>query len=193
MIPTPRDTLRAWLQAHPPHRLAQDDETGLTKAGLLPFLPTTQEADWQILVMRPRGDKPALGPPPLQICKGTRMARIGGDWSDMRKKTKDYDESESLAETALREAEEELGIQPNAIIRLYDLGNAGFASASTSKGKYMRLFAAELKNREDLLPMAHIAATTAERRWLSFKEFAWQGREDHVQIAANALSRLQLR
>lgn len=184
----------AWLAAHPPAPLAaptQPDEA-VIKAGILPFLPAPSPDGWKWLFMRPVAEHPHLPPPPLQICKGTRMGLSGGKWKDVKKKFSphDFERLETPAETALREGVEELGLELSAILRLYDLGDAEFSSASTGKKKSMRLFAAELADERHLLPMESVEPSTAERRWCSLQEFAWQARPDHLDIVEKSRSML---
>lgn len=165
-------------------------EENVTKAGLLPFIRRTQTEQWKLLLMRPRADKPALGPPLLQLCKGTRMQRFHGTWQDIKGDILPADSAdpEPLSRTALREGLEELGLPVSGITRLFDAGTHAFTSASSSKPKYLRLFLAEVTEENGLLPAAGIAATTAERAWLSLQECTPERvRGDHIPLIRSAV------
>jgi 8-oxo-dGTP pyrophosphatase MutT (NUDIX family) len=142
--------------------------------------------------MRPRGRHRELGPPPLQICKGTRMMLREGAWRDMHENDlhSRSEAVEKLIETALREAVEETGLELAHIAALFDLGQASFRSATNGREKHMWLFAALMKGAECLLPMAQVADSTAERKWCTLEEFRVSGRKDHVPIVERAVSLL---
>ena len=95
---------------------------------------------------------------------------------------------ESLAETALREGIEELGLRLKNIKQLLDVGPYRFSSATTGKSKEMWLFAAEMASGDF---SADVAPTTAERVWLSLEEFDIAGREDHRYILRDIESKLK--
>lgn len=159
-----------------PLREADEGGESYVKCGVVPFSRDGETV--RFYVMKPRGHVPALGAPTFQICKGTRMyfrPEIG--WRDMPA----ADVSglkETLAETALREGIEELGLKLDNIAALFDLGGFSFSSATTGKEKRMWLFAAALEHDDDFLRDAEIALSTAERRWLTAEEFASLGRPD---------------
>lgn len=192
-----RESYKRLLEACPPISLPVWGEGGadtLSKAGLLPFLPAARPEDFRFCVMRPQGVFPSLGRPPLQICKGTRMrlVRKGSRqvWEDMRGTAAgEVLAVESLAETALREGEEEIGLNPEAIRKLFDLGTAGFVSATSGQKKAMRLFAAELALSE-ALPPGRLPPSTEEITWCTPAEFALTGREDHRPLLVQAAQRL---
>lgn len=142
--------------------------------------------------MKPVARHPHLPPPEWQICKGTRMfCPVGGSWEDMKDGARPSGEIEALAETALREGAEEMGLKLANIRRLFDLGAHDFSSALTGKSKRMWLFAAELHAPDDFLPAHEVEAATAERGWLSASEFAVAGRSDHRYILAAIETRLR--
>lgn len=187
-----RSTIMHRLEAHPPLALPSLPGPGglLNKAGLLPFVRAgVDRRNWRFLTMRPRGEHPELGPPPLQICKGTRMGKTGGKWRDLPKSADvaHYSEIESLPCTALREGIEELGVILEAMHPLYDCGPATFTSAKSGDAKYMHLLLAEMQDEQALLPMEQVDATTSERRWVNLEEFSHAGRADHLAIVTRLL------
>jgi len=164
------------------------------KAALVPFI---RRAGLDYYFMKPRAAHEELGAPEFQICKGTRMHYINGiGWRDMEETMSPTENSESenlretMLETALREGREELGIDFQNIVGLFDLGAHSFTSASTGKIKQMWVFAAEVIDANDFLPAQEIADTTAERRWLSASEFANVGRADHKPIIMDIHAKL---
>lgn len=161
-----------------------------TKAGVVPFI---RSKPYQFYVMKPRGTVPELGAPPFQLCKGTRQHHVSSlGWRDIKEGAEMADQYETLGETALREGIEELGLDIENITRLFDLGDYGFASATTGRGKQMWLFAAEVANKENFLSSEHIAATTEERNWLTVDQFTIVGREDHRYILADIERKLAM-
>jgi hypothetical protein len=158
----------------------------VTKAGLL---PVRREGDaLSFYLMQPRGDKPQLGPPPFQLCKGTRMALRDGQWHDLRDEGEAADDAEPLVVTALREGIEEIGLKLENVTALYDLGFHDFASASSGRRKGLWLFAATVRDAADFLPPD---AATADCRWFTPAQYAAAGRPDHAAIMALAAGRLQ--
>jgi len=179
----------AFLKALPPHAAPEAQgaaENAVVKAGIIPFIrrPATS-----IYVMRPRGVHPELGSPPFQLAKGTRMTQVMCEWVDMEKGDIADACAEPLPATALREGIEELGLVLDNIKEWWDMGTHTFASASTGKPKWLRLFAAEMHEPENFLPMEQVAPTTAERRWMRVEEFMRDGRADQRGMVA-ALEKL---
>lgn len=150
-----------------------------TKAGVLPFCYV--DGVRQYYVMKPRAERPDLPPPEFQLCKGTRMQQGEGNgpWHDMRGDDIADELSETLVQTALREGMEELGLQLENIVGLYELGGYDFSSATTGKGKQVWLYAAEIRNCDDFI---ETEASTLARQWMSIAEFAVVGRPDHRYI-----------
>lgn len=192
----------SFLNALPTHILHTQPadavlRSGLDKAGILPFL--TADGGLQLCVMLPKAVHPELGRPAWQLCKGTRMVQdaYGSAWRDMRKDEGEEAVSgklkaEHLATTALREGHEELGLIPQAIAELFDLGTVDFTSASTGKTKQMWLFAVRVDDPTSaLLPMQQVTPTTDARRWCSMEEFAKVGRMDHVPIVRQSILALE--
>ena len=174
--------IQTHLQQHNVVSLVQDSAMRLSpdrfvKAGLLPFM---RAGGLRYCVMKPVAKQPDLPPPEWQICKGTRMHYIEGiGWRDMKEGTPSEDRRERLVETALREGMEELGLELANIVGLFDMGPYNFASATSGKGKHMWVFAVEVIDAYDFLPLEKIADTTADRSWLLADEFAKTGRADH--------------
>jgi hypothetical protein len=149
------------------------------KAGVIPYI---RDDGLLFYVMKPRATRPDLGVPLFQLCKGTRMHHVPGvGWRDLRDSELGA-HKETLAETALREGIEELGLKLENIKQLLDMGPYSFASATTGREKQMWLFAAEMKDTEDFLPDSQIATTTSARQWLDTAQFEVVGRGDHHYI-----------
>jgi hypothetical protein len=173
-------------------RLYPDEHipAAVTKVGILPFI-IASDGSLKILFMKPRAEAKKLGAPAFQIAKGTRRINVNGDWCDMREDDLIHaDESfyESLLGTALREGQEEVGLQTSNILRLFDMGGFTFVSASRKTIKPLHMFAAELANTSDFIAFE---ATTAETSWMSVEEFAKVGRTDHIAIAGAIIKRLK--
>lgn len=161
-----------------------------TKAGVVPF---QRKQDFSYYVMKPRGEVPELGAPLYQLCKGTRQQLLEKKgWRDIRETQRDAGavDKETLAETALREGIEELGLKLQNIEQLFDLGGFEFSSATTGRSKFMWLFAALVKDADDFLPDAEVATTTETRRWLHATEFGVAGRQDHQYILTEIEAKL---
>ena len=163
---------------------AQADIALFHKAGLLPFVAN------RFLVMKPVAKHAHLPPPAFQLCKGTRMALIKGEWTDLRE-GQTSETAETLAATALREGMEELALSLEGINDIYDLGPYDFASASSGAPRRLWLFAARLSSEQALQPESDMAETTAARRWLTTAEFAHEGRKDHRPILEAAARQLK--
>ena len=134
------------------------------------------------MVMTPVANKPDMGLPEFQICKGTRMYHDGNQWRDMRGNVPDGATLEALPHTAIREGIEELGIRVSNIARAQMLGEYRFTSATNRRDVSLWLLGAEMKNAEDFLPQEAVASVTHERRWMTLAEFNKEGRPDHAHI-----------
>lgn len=192
MMPDPRTTIQVFLKQCPPISLLLDSVApdGFTKAGLVPFL--WEEGELQFYVMKPHGKMPNLGAPPYQLGKGTRMYFVPGvGWRDMRDEGDYGGVKESLAETALREGMEELGVELTNIKELFDLGPYHFSSATTGKSRQMWLLAAQVREADGFMSASQVAHTTEAREWLSVSEFAVVGRADHHYILQDIEKRLK--
>lgn len=150
----------------------------ITKAAILPVARDATTGKWRVYLMRPRGEKPELGAPPLQMAKGTRMWLGPHGWVDMRSEVPADALLEPLSETALREGEEELGLVKANVVLLKDCGIQIFRSATTGEEKPLAMFTCTLKNL-DLWDKP--AETTAESRWVGEAEMGLV-RPDHAEI-----------
>ena len=170
------------------HSVTPQPDHFYNKAGTIPYICGTQK---RFLVMKPVAKHAHLPPPQYQLCKGTRMHKLETGWHDLADGQQPSGIPETLLATALREGIEELGLIPEAIKVLYDVGPYAFASAKTQTPRYMWLFASELPNETELLPMPEVATTTAERRWMTLEEFSKAGREDHIDILCDIATKLE--
>ncbi|NBX04345.1 MAG: NUDIX hydrolase [Alphaproteobacteria bacterium] len=172
-----RPQIADFLASCPPLRLGGLVGEAYTKAGVVPFM--RGEDGLRFYAMKPRAKRPDLPPPEFQLCKGTRMTQEDGQWRDMRDGEVSTELSETLAETALREAMEEIGLVLANVTALFDVGGYDFASAASGKSKKMWLFATEVASAENF---TDTEASTAERGWFTLDEFALVGRADHHEI-----------
>ena len=179
-----REQIQAFLHER---KLVTASAPAIRKAGLVAFM----REPLCYYVMTPVANKPDLGLPEFQICKGTRMYKSDDGWADMRGVVPDGALMETLPETALREGIEELGLKLSNIAALQALGEYSFTSATNRKEVALWLLAAEMQNEADFLPPHAIAASTAERRWMTLAEFRKAGRPDHAHILGLAEERIQ--
>ncbi len=175
--------IQAFLRDYPCEAAALP---AIRKAGLVPFM----RHPLRYMMMMPVAEKPDLGLPEFQICKGTRMFLQNGVWRDMRGDVPEDAVLETLPETALREATEELGLKVDNIAATVALGEYRFTSATNRKEIAMWLLAAEMKEAEDFLPMQQVATSTHARRWFTLAEFRQEGRPDHAHILGLVEERL---
>ena len=197
-------------------------------AGVVPFYFTHAEyvtENLRFYVMRPHHKHAHLPPPLWQIAKGTRYICIDGHWrdttpedipllqrlhrqSDTRYKgtqphTLPADTScEDLLDTALREAEEELGLHPHHIAQWFDAGCHRFTSVQAAANasaqvstqpalyKKMWLFAGEVTDPDLLAQSTPSSHSTQACRWYSVKAFSADGRDDHASILQTIAQRL---
>ncbi|MBI1276446.1 NUDIX domain-containing protein [bacterium] len=159
-------------------------------AGLVPFNYAKNGA-MQFYVARPQARKPDLPPPDFQIGKGTRMMLDNGQWRDIRQEDlplKESDDAEALYVTALREAEEELGLKPESVTNpIYAFGVHRFFSATTREPKDMALFFTELHAGHRFSAPDATHGKTQECRWLTLPEHETLMRPNH----AKALDRFE--
>lgn len=183
---TDHDAIDAFLQQISITRLWEELQTGAdyqyNKSGVVPFV--RKDGAFHYYVMKPQGKAPGLGKAMFQLCKGTRQYRAAsGEWLDIRSEEGQAAEhKETLAGTALREGNEELGLKLQNISALWDLGAFSFKSATTGKTKYMWLYAGRVKSQDDFLKHGYITESTAERQWVTLAEFSVVGRPDHVYV-----------
>ncbi len=153
------------LIGHPALRTcAYTGDKPVIKAGLLPYMQN--EEGVRFLLHRP---KPVRNPQdvlPFQIARGSREAVMEGEAVELRDHAEAIRLLEAGAEmipaqqTALREAEEELGLPADAITCLYDCGVLAY------KDYGIHCFMAQVAEDVRLLP----ARDSAEVAWLSQKE-----------------------
>lgn len=136
-------------------RLGLRDEEGfehIEKCGVLPVRQTSK-GGFEYYLMRPIAQKPELGAPGFQICKGTRDPVNGS--------------LERLGVTALREGIEEIGLRMGAIAHMEKWGEVSITSASSGEEKPLYLYLVHIKNGATFAePSPHFAATE-ECRWKS--------------------------
>ena len=159
------------------------------KVGIVPFI--INDGKIQIMAMKPIAENEKLGKPQFQIAKGTRRININGNWCDMRADDLKFaDESfyESLLDTALREGQEEIGLKPKNIKKIYDLGDFVFISASKGTKSPLHLFAAEIIDINDF---SEFEESTEETKWLSPEEFTQLSRSDHSLIMNEIIEMLE--
>ena len=171
------------------------DQAVYRKAGIIPVM--RKERSLHYFVMKPVAKHRHLDAPLFQLCKGTRMHRVPGKgWMDMPDGEAQGRTVETLEQTALREGMEELGLIPENIRTLFDVGPYRFSSSVSGKERNMWLFAAEIISVDDFLPDEDIAETTAARGWMHVRQFMEgsgqtpPGREDHVPIIGDIEKRL---
>lgn len=170
--------MKKWLDEHPPVALGTENPS-LVKAGMLPVQYTNE---WWVYAVKPPAKKQELAPPEFQIAKGTRMFCLQHTWQDCTKTLPDtYDELEPLPLTALREAEEEIGLSHQQIAKWFDMGEVRFVSATEGHQKSMQLYAAYLHT-----PLED----TSHARWLSLPEAKRLMRADHFAIVEHAVHAL---
>lgn len=159
-------------------------EESVGKAGVLPFY-VKPDGTYMFYLMRPQALHLELGPPELQIAKGTRRIRHSGKWRDVSLRDfpiRDLSRAEDILVTAIREGAEEIGLRTDNIQELYWGKVFAFASASMGGEKYMMVFAANIIDPEAFEEPDDITAKTGECRWVSLKESETQARDDHYSI-----------
>lgn len=125
-------------------------DRGVNRAGLVPFYWNEEKQEFEMMFMKP--SNPLYGGPHFQICKGK------------------IEDNETSMETAVREAEEELGLPRGLITAVYDcgcwLGRTQFYSAIVT-------------SKESYLPCDE---ETGEVDWMTLSEFESIGRDIHVDV-----------
>ncbi len=156
----------------------------VTRAGVLPFY-VPPHGPCEFLFMTPR-PKNGLAPPKDQIAKGGRQVKINGVWRDMEDRSIDAStlEMEPVAATAMREGREEIGLLPENVTRLYDIGPVEFISEKKKIPTKMYLFAAQVKTKENF-------ERVEGARWMTLDAFLKEGREDHRKIVERAWVEIQ--
>ena len=122
------------------------------RAALIPFVEEGDEVS--MLFMKP--SKPQYGGDKFQLAKGKQ------------------EEGESLVDTALREAKEELGLFEGNVLALEDIGE--WLGRTT-------VFVCHIKDR-DMFGDPHYE--TGETRWMTLEDFDKDGRDLHKPIVKAA-------
>lgn len=164
----------------------------LNQAGMLPFF--RQGAELRLALILPRAKYPDRPPPQYQLVKGTRQGWKNGAFHDLT--TDELPPSpnqpaEPLLVTALREAEEEIGLDRGKIIKIYDLGVAQSIKTRTGKMERVRLYACELKDSSALAAIAEDHPTTCAFKFFPCHALAGEIREDHLPIVQSACHALK--
>ncbi len=174
--------------------VSTDQERHIRFAGIVPVEINGKNV--RIWLMRPEARKPHLPPPEFQIGKGTRMRRGAeqGGWHDLTETDMPLSDdstiqAESLLRTAVREGEEELGVLPTNIERLWDVGVFSFTSASTGAAKQMWLYVAALHDVNLLQRPDKQYGHTQECHWLDLSTDLVLIRPDHADVLQDIAAR----
>jgi len=154
------------------------------KAGVVPFV-RSPKGSVEYLVMKPR---PKHDETTFQICKGTRQYQDSPHhFTDIKMGEDPKGPKEPLAVTALREGAEELGLKPDDIKHMIDLGPYEFPSATTvGKMNRMHLFAVEIKAHDKAhILEKEVEKTTEARSWMTLEQFKEHGLASHYDILSN--------
>lgn len=125
-------------------------DKGVNRAGLVPFYWNEEKQKFEMMFMKP--SNALYGGPDFQICKGK------------------IEDNETPRETAIREAEEELGLPPSLILAVYDCG--------VWLGR-TQFFTAVVSSKESYLPWDE---ETGAVDWMTLEEFQDIGRDIHVPV-----------
>ncbi len=124
----------------------------ILKAGILPFHIDTQSGEVKYLIAKPKPVRNPSDSVPFAIARGTRRVEAeSGEMVDIRDaETIAYAENnpdrvELPWQTALIEAEEELGLKEDNILRIYDIGVLQY------KNYGIHFFSCEVKSSDDLI------------------------------------------
>ena len=159
------------------------------KAGALPYR-VTQAGKIEYYLFKPSAMFDDDSDPGFQICKGTReiFNAETDEWENYHKRAQ-LDELgvgnlEPIKVTAIREAIEEVGLKPEAMIAAGEWGQAAFTSASTGALKTMWLFAIQLEENAEFDEPHATEANTIAREWFNLEneEQSTKIRQDHLQI-----------
>jgi len=167
-------------------------EERVSRVAVLPYIASGQSPwQWQFLVMKPTAVKSG-GTPKFQMAHGKRRVRVQGEWRDL---TLEDDvrafprkDLEPLFATALREGREEIGLLPENIISVVDMGNyeADTEHVRTVYGP-MRVFAVALKSKSNFCKPEEKTKSTA---WMVEQEFSMNGRLDHRPVVEDVIRSL---
>lgn len=166
---------------------------GVTKVGIIPFIPHNDDAGWKFKLMRPQAEfgHPSGSSPDFQVAKGTRRINLGHGWCDMREDDLIHADPvfyEGLVDTALREGEEEIGLKPRNIARLFDVGVYAITSSRRQTKKWLHMFAAEVKDPNDF---GEFETKTAQADWMDMPSIISIARADHTAIIQSVFDQLK--
>jgi hypothetical protein len=162
----------------------------INKAGFIPYC--IYHGNPLVLLMKPKAEKAYLPPPLFQIAKGTRLVRINGKWQDLKRNMMEQkfakDDLEDLQATALREAEEEIGLWPEILTNIKNLGIFEFVSSSHNLPKKMAIYTAKIDyDQKFAIP----DSATAQTAWINPKIQESEIREDHRMIINRVMEKIQ--
>lgn len=165
------------------------NDSNVILAGVVPFCRINGE--WMVYLAKPVAAKPDLPPPKFQIGKGTRMMRSNGKWRDCKNPDLPLDiaTAEPLAVTALREAQEELGLVLDNISRMVDTGTQIMYSTTGGHAKAIALYFAEINDATRFVATSIERASTAARGWFNPWKSADEIRDDHRMLIQHWLPR----
>jgi hypothetical protein len=122
------------------------------KAGILPFYNNIESGEIKYLIAKPKPVRNLSDSVPFAIARGTRRVKSeSGEMVDIRDEDtlayaeNNIDKIEPLWQTALAEAEEELGLIKDNITQIYDIGVLQY------KDYGIHFFSCEVKNLDDLI------------------------------------------
>lgn len=127
-----------------------ENKSVVNRAGLVPFFWNETKQQYEMMFMKP--SNPLYGGPDFQISKGK------------------IEDDETPEETAVREAEEELGLPRGLILAVYDCG--------VWLGR-TQFFTAVVSSKDSYLPRDN---ETGEVDWMTLDEFRATGRDIHVAV-----------
>lgn len=172
------------------HGMSPFSEHDVILAGVVPFCRIGGE--WMVYLAKPAAAKPHLPPPKFQIGKGTRMILDGDEWRDCENSDLPIaaENSEPLAVTALREAQEELGLVMANITRFIDAGIQIMYSTTGGNAKPIALYFAELTDPTDFTATDPFRAGTEARGWFNPWKSLDEMRDDHRMLIQHWLPRV---
>jgi 8-oxo-dGTP pyrophosphatase MutT (NUDIX family) len=140
----------------------------IDKVGMLPVV--LEQGEFKVRLAKPLAKKPELGAPEFQLPKGTRQFfdATANIWRDIGRghdpQSWENVQLEPLPQAALREAVEEVGMVPENIQQVWDLGVITVKSASSGGDKRVHMFVAEVKDKNNFTApdAAHAAAENVD-------------------------------
>jgi len=192
-MPDPNGALyHQQLSLTPPIALMGHQKGGAAKCYLAGILPVHGKgADVKVYLTRPEARKPDLPPPLFQLGKGTRMLCESNAWRDQRPEDQSpFHAQEPLPVTALREGEEELGLQMENVQSLWDAGTYDFLSSTTGEAKNLALYLVSVHDPLAFHAPDRTYGKSAECQWLDPKKEGGLIKPDHLAIIEEVLKKL---